>query len=441
MQLDNLKSDERYLGIKYVKLFAGIIMIFNHAIIWYAVNKRYYYDLSNFDFSVYWIIFVGMCSLAIPATAGAIFRLTLNKYIYNGTLYNFPMTILWKIVAFLMIFESLKNFLMWGYQYIFSWNVLHFVALSFCIIVFTLKINIVYTCVLSCIVFFATPFLKEFLSRQLLYFDDINKNYISLVYVAICCVLIVGLFLLPFLNYLLKNIHKKYESCFSLISLTQCKYFFIAIFFAILITAVLALNPANSLFWARIYNLPFAVLIGDKSAYHIWPLFPWFAIVAYGFCLMHIYIVTANKSFVRFGKVVVLLLGVSVFWKQILQEYYLALSSVSLWSSAIFAPKYEVVLGVLIVFTSLCLIADLFYSFLEKISFLRPLSNMSLLWIYFISSFFSYYFAKIFPAYFASPATNAIAFAIVMIIFTVLVIMMIAKYLDVFFNKLIKKKK
>jgi len=277
-----------------VKFICVAIMIFVHAHMMLVTNANYGFDsTSGFFYKITdKFMFLTLFVLLLPLLAGYVFRINDD--------YEFKKAI--KIAIFLLFVGFLMNIVIWGVKYVFSWNVLQLIGLSFVIIAFLMKSFSERAIFLSSL----TAVLMAPLLRNLLI--NINENY--------------------FINILIGNI--------------------------------------------------------DRSM--LWPFFPWFGVVGFGFLFAHYQLKSKNDF--KF-KIISLFTGIAfLIFAAVKNEISPPLNRNFVWSSDIFQPETGFVLATIGLFLVLSVLGMTFFNKikLKKYGIVNSYSK-GILWIYVLMMF------------------------------------------------------
>jgi len=117
--------------MKVVKFICVAIMIFVHAHIMLVTNDNFGFDdTSAFFYKITdKFMFLGLFLTILPALAGYVFRVQ-NNYGLKKTVGT---------ATFLIFIGFLMNAMVWGIKYVFAWNILQFIGLSFVVIALMMK--------------------------------------------------------------------------------------------------------------------------------------------------------------------------------------------------------------------------------------------------------------------------------------------------------------
>jgi len=128
-------------ALSAVKFICVAMLIFVHSHMALITESSIIMNPFGFYYKVTkGLMFLGLFLVILPAVAGAVLRIDLDKDFIQGKLrkdYDFNQII--KTAVFLILVGFLMNMIAFGGAYTFSWNVLQLVGLSFVVIVFLLK--------------------------------------------------------------------------------------------------------------------------------------------------------------------------------------------------------------------------------------------------------------------------------------------------------------
>ncbi len=324
-----------YFNTKFLKATCIIFMILMHGLVWLNNNSGKAFTIQDNSFLSNTTYLHGLYSLMLPACAGLVFRINLDKYFVGNTFLNFPIRKIISFFAFLVLTQSVSSYLSFGISHFFYWNVLHFIGLSYLIIVLMLNISIYYLMALGIFVLCTSSLLRSFLSPYLFNnYADIPSNikFMGL----IMSLSLFGYFLSQV--FVSVNIKKTTKAIASLLILI------FSLYFTLNYLRSYDFMPLTSL---AISNLPIGIVIGDNKLFHIWPLFPWFSTVVFGFCISHFYSISENKYKYKIFTFVlgIIFYGYFILFK--LSSFYNSLDSKTLWGKNIFQLDAYSVIGVL----------------------------------------------------------------------------------------------
>lgn len=167
---------KKWVALDIVKFVCVAAMIFVHAhIALVAESDRitntlgFYYEITSR------FMFIGLFLIALPIIAGSVLRINFGKHLVRGKLKDYKLSkIIW-ISVFISLLGFFMNITTWGVEYIFSWNVLQLIGLSFVVIAILLKVFSVHAVFLTgLITMFAVGPLRSFLGDlDYIYFINI----------------------------------------------------------------------------------------------------------------------------------------------------------------------------------------------------------------------------------------------------------------------------
>jgi len=159
-------------GLDLAKFLCIISMIAIHLFFWFLLTpeglatNHYLYPLM-FNF-----LFLAFFNLSIPATAGSTLRLYINNQKDTKNLYRIiSASITIAVLGYIM------NPIAFGQKWIFSWNVLQFVALSFIIIV---VLNHAHKYLVYLVAILSLIFIDQIKS----FFSIIDSPYLNIVFIG-----------------------------------------------------------------------------------------------------------------------------------------------------------------------------------------------------------------------------------------------------------------
>ncbi|MFN8371048.1 MAG: hypothetical protein U0T83_10555 [Bacteriovoracaceae bacterium] len=246
---------------------------------------------------------MGFNSLCLPIAAGFLLRLRLDKYIVDDRLINFSLKNIFKLTLFLFVLESIKGALAIDFSVFFYWNVLHFIALSFLVIIFLMRISLNFLILTTISVVVFTPLVNFYLIKlNNYYLNNLKFNFALL---ASIISIVLGILL----NLVLKIIFKpKFKlQAFFLVSSTVLFFFFYQ---------RLALQLAMDKFFAySVVNTVFDIWISNPKTGHYWAFFPGFLLVAFGFVFSHFWVQIKHNKKIYFVVSVISIALVFIFYK------------------------------------------------------------------------------------------------------------------------------
>lgn len=265
-------------SIDLLKFFGVISMTFSHCFFFiYRLkpDQNFFFDDSFWGKTLF---YNGFNSLVLPCLAGVSFYETMNPYFRAGEFRNVPVLKIFRLLVILAFIESIKNFLTFGLSAAFHWEVLHFISLSFALILIILVLGRLKNLVQITFGFILLNVALDIgFKNSYVFSNDLGMSTYGDFQNII---LIVSLFLLCFWLFFEKHIH-------------FIKKIILTLAFMFLVSVTLYFNFISRDVFVSLYNLPLSIFVQiGQIGGHIWPLFPWFVLVSYGF-LLH-YAVTKN---------------------------------------------------------------------------------------------------------------------------------------------------
>ncbi len=315
------------LLIKHLKHMAVTYMILIHGISWASFRYNHTFSIDPLHNYKNMYLLGGFLSLLLPIIAGVNFRYEVKNKIEDHRLWNYPLKKGVKIFIFLSLCESLKGLIMLGPIHFFSWNVLHFIGLSYLITIIIVKRSIHLLPLISLFILFTVnPIRHSLINQEITLNNSSNSSQMALLFIAI-------LF-----------------SGFTVFFFNKSKKLKITLFL-IMTEILLILNLKNlfshsPIFSLHICNLVKSLLFGDASGFHIFPIFPWYVAFAMGFYFFHLYETIKSKNYFKY----ISLILSSLIWGHFLffdQNWYAGIvSSKYLWTSKILiaGPKIIILL-------------------------------------------------------------------------------------------------
>lgn len=378
----------------HLKYFSVSYLITIHSITWIAYTAG-----VNFAYEKNFLLRAGvigaLCNLFIPATAGAALRFRLAPYIKGDRAVNFPIEIAFNICIFLFAIESLKSFFVYGFEYFFSWNALHFNGLAIFIVAVLATKSIRSLAIVAVLAVVLEPFLRPLLGPyQIMTWEQAaalaDTNYLS---IMLRCYILLFAALALFLI-LRKQIVPWSQRVFASV---------VVLFVAMgLYFYFLNYQTESSTFAARLYNLMLGALIGDQFGFHYWPLVPWISVFIFGFLTYH-YLLKEGEKFLKFFSWMCLpAVGyLTYFWNFELDSILDRLGLETLWSQYIFISGWGMILATISMFVlnvTLCNLAEKRRWFTHHLIF-EPVSdvfNRMILLIYLFMTTLAIPMAKLF---------------------------------------------
>lgn len=303
-------------ALSVVKFVCVAVMIFVHAHMALVTESYAIADTSGFFYKVTSdFMFIGLFLFTLPIIAGFILRMDLDGYIVDGKLKNYNFKKIINIAVFLLLAGFFMNMITMGIWYIFSWNVLQLVGLSFIIIVALIKAFSIRTVFLLGII---TLFTAESLRNLLGSFD---------------------------------------------------------------------------------HFYPVGVLIGGNQSFMLWPFFPWFSVVAFGFLFAHYYLKYNNSAGFKISAMSVgmVFLAVAILRNEI-SPY---LDPAYVLGPSLLQPKISLILASMGLFCVLIVAANFLFNnvHLKKYGIVNSYSK-GILWIYVIQMAASYKLSFVVKSFF-----------------------------------------
>lgn len=140
---ENNNSDfvaKEWPALSVVKFVCVAMMIFVHAHLALITDSYVIADTSGFFYKVTSdFMFVGLFLFTLPIISGAILRMDFGVNIINEKLKDYSFKKVLMTAIFLILAGFFMNAITWSAWYIFSWNVLQLIALSFIVIAVLVK--------------------------------------------------------------------------------------------------------------------------------------------------------------------------------------------------------------------------------------------------------------------------------------------------------------
>ncbi len=407
----NEKVKEESFGITHLKYFSVSYLITIHSISWiaYTAGSKFIYEKNFLTRS----FFVGaLCNVFIPATAGAVLRFRLAPYVKGDRLVNFPMEIAFNICAFLFILESLKEFFVYGFEYLFAWNALHFNGLAILIVSAIALKSIRSLALVAVAVVAIEPFLRPLLwPYQIMSWEQAmalsNTNYLSIM-LRYYTVLASALILLLILKKTLIPWAQRLWASALVVGISIGLYFYFLDF-----------HTDSPTFAARLYNLFSGALIGDQYGFHYWPLIPWISVFIFGFLLYH-YLLKRGRPFLKVVQWLCLpaLAYMIYFWNFEIDSIIEHLGNETLWSQYIFISGWRMTFATISMFVLNVALCNLIEErkYLTHHLIIAPMSvvfSRTILLIYLFMTSLAIPLAKVFNSFFSVKA-NFLIFPVAM---------------------------
>lgn len=332
---------------------------------------------SHLGYDLY--ISIGFFSVSLPALAGSSLRSFLDKYLVGGKVLNYDFKDILKVGLFLMILESVKNVLIYEPLMFFSWDVLHFISLSFIIIVWLLSRwgsrSLVAFSFASLVIGATVPawLSSESGSTVLQALLWLSKALLwTFVLVAPSFFILSGL--------------RKYLQSRPLARSKKTLYISLGLSMGVLIAAGIAIVMKDLVFFKRISESTFLAMLFrvPQTFGHLWPLFPWFTLVGAGFILHDFYLTAKNRTRNLWLGLVISLAVFLGFFFFLFQDYRVMMVKDHYFSSTFFRAPATVILGILSFYSSVYTACTLFFSRYELHSKVIYNFSRGLLFFYFV---------------------------------------------------------
>lgn len=155
-----MDKNKRWVTLDILKSFGILIVVIGHTFFWWY-NDKGSYNLILFNL-------VGVLPASLPITAGAAFRSYVKKFFDDKKLRLFKNSgLIKKIVKrsfFLMSIGYLMNFLTWGKEELFTWDVLQFAAISILFLtIFLYFVSMWHLVIFTSLLLLLSPLIRDFL--------------------------------------------------------------------------------------------------------------------------------------------------------------------------------------------------------------------------------------------------------------------------------------
>lgn len=338
-ELDTISS------VDLCKFFGALSMITCHCFIFlfrYLPEARHIHIPASVN---PYFLLPGFASLVIPAAAGWSFREFLTPFIYEGRLLNFPIK---KIIPLLLgvgLVDFIKNGFIFGMVNAFKWDVLPFLALSLLLILLVVKARSVLSLVgLVFATLAATAWLQilnirlELDPRVLSYLGSLSSNDL----IFSCAIVLTLISLVVVRAYRFGKAPLKLE--------IKILLGVLATVFLVLVTHTLSEFP---FLFISILKLPLSSFIQlGQGGGHIWPLFPWFSLVATGFIMRHYRPYFRRHWKLSLAIYVAAQIVFNICYFMFMSSYQSGITTRDFLSSEFFRPRLEVIVVLLSFFIS-----------------------------------------------------------------------------------------
>ncbi|MBF0361559.1 MAG: hypothetical protein HQK49_11135 [Oligoflexia bacterium] len=272
--------------IKIIKFFlvVGLVIIFAHRMYWnrggFSPEHGIFGALSS------WLLAIAPVISILP---GLLLSTQLNNYFVGNRIYGFPFAEVLKVSIILFFVGSIRSFAkVSDTDYFFSWSILHFVGLSYVVIVLCSYVSIYFLIILSLLIFiFTNPLYVYYAGWMSLVSPGamplfLKDNWI-LLWVLIVELFFGGIFTWWIVNF--KKISKK------------IKFFFVSLLWLILCFCGYQIGYKiyhDNYFAYHIFTLSKGIFF-KAEVKHSYSLFPWFTAISFGFVLGHLYLTIKNR--------------------------------------------------------------------------------------------------------------------------------------------------
>jgi len=337
----------RISGMDFCKLLGAAAMVLAHGGMFLSRGSGYPQPSFETQWGYDGYLLIGFFSICLPALAGSSLRAMLDKFFVGGKVLNYDIKSMIMMALSLCFFESVKNAIVYGPLAFLSWDVLHFIALSMVIITYLLirwGVRGLYTfTVLSVLIGILGPL---WLSSAGPGTEAALLLLVGAKYIARGLVFTVPTIL----------------AFFFMVSIPTSKKYFpwpvlytIATFLGVVSTYFIWMSFKDQVFFRLIgETMPLAMFFRlPQTSGHLWPLFPWFALVAAGFILSDLYQRANNKE-----RMIKTMLAVSVgtfvlFYIFAFQDYRDLMVDRHYFSSKVFSAPITVIVGMLSFYATL----------------------------------------------------------------------------------------
>ncbi len=286
-------------AIEVMKFLGIMAMVTCHC--FFFLHRFYPHIFQIPELSLYgrFFYFMGFGSMMLPAIAGIVFRDTLDKYFYLGKIRSFPMHKLIQSVLLLGFLDSLKTAITFSYSNAFKWDVLHFMGLCFFLLALFLQYfsvsRLILVILLALLLSIFDPQIYFHIFRSIFIFEY-RPDYIITPVIYWSLAIVFAVFLIGVYLKFVINISRGHRLRRGVVGLA------FALTSLYMWTQFCVLLQVHPYFLSIIWNLPLSIFIQmGQVGGHIWPLFPWFVLVALGFVLRHYRHKILSSSFMSWG--------------------------------------------------------------------------------------------------------------------------------------------
>lgn len=378
----HLPDQYRISGLDFLKFAGAVAMCLIHSGLFLSrgagiaqPNPVSYWGLNFY-------LLIGFFSLIIPSLAGSALRSSLDRFYIDGKLHNYSYQNIWGVSIFLMFLESTKNALLYEPLMFFSWDVLHFISISFLIIVYiskySNKLALWIFCLASVLV---GAFVPGWLGSAAGATSLNVLIYTSRIIFRICLLIGPALIILSLSQRIFSQEFSKYRRSMTVASAL------IGLFFTMIIWS----SIGDKVFFGKVSELmPLGMLIKIPATFgHMWPLFPWFSLVGLGYLLNDAFINYKNSARVLWLSGATSFLLFLLFFQIFFDSYRTLMVKNSYFASNFFSANTFVIGGIACFFIFLLSFSTWFF---DKISVKsKVISNISkgLLFYYLIHLLFA----------------------------------------------------
>lgn len=386
----------RVSGLDFFKLLGAVTMCLAHTGMFLSrgLGVAQPEPHSHLGYDLY--ILIGFFSVSLPALAGSSLRSFLDKYLVGGKILNYDFADIIKVGLFLMILESIKNVLIHEPLMFFSWDVLHFISLSFVIIVWLLsrwgsRALAVFSIASVLIGATVPPWLSS----------DSGGAVLQLI-LLVSKILLWSLVLLSpaavflFWSYKFQK-NRPYFSSTRKLLLTGASFAT-----GLLLGGGLWFFLKDQVFFKQISEVAFLAMLFrvPQTFGHLWPLFPWFTLVGGGFILQDFFSNAKNRTRnLWLGLFLSLAIFIGFFFF-LFQDYRVMMVKDHYFSSTFFRAPATVILGILSFYSAVYIASTLFFRRFEFHSKVIYNFSRGLLFFYFVHFIVAHVFYKPFAEVF-----------------------------------------
>lgn len=413
-----MNEDHEISGIEYLKFISVWIFITNHATAYMSFYRtdRLFGAISGEGLNDILGIALGSLTYTLPATAVAVFRVSLSRNFVGTRLMNFPLKKVASLAGALCLIESLKQGLVFGPKFFFSWSVLHFIGISLLLLALLSRVSIVLVGVAGLATLFLTPWIQKLLiPLQILTVEQTQglnaTDFVRNVLLALSAIAfpVVGVAVFK-----AKSLPSRLKAVLG------------AVLAAAFVGAAWILprfTPADPEFSALVYNLPTGILVGNERLQHIWPFFPWFSLQAFAFVWVHILLQKENRARNRLILLALSTAMLAYFLATGIETFVSSVSSNFIFGAKHFQAEPNLALGVMGLFGLLFLLCGRVAKHRGRISnslSLWSVYSRTVFWIYLFATTIGVFLAKPFAQHIPSYMAAMYSYDVVMIVLSYL---------------------